>query len=243
VAQKVFMGKRPIISITGSEAEKTQVLASLESYLLSLKAQAFGKNSYNLKQQVLNEGFMTAAKIQYVSQGYNFKNLGYDYSGSMLVLKSIISMDYLWNKVRVQGGAYGAFMNIGRTGEVYFGSYRDPKLAKTLDAYRGIVAYLKDLTLSQRELEKYIIGTISNKDVPISVFVKGEVADNFYFSHISHDQQQKERDQILGTDLADLKAFISMLEEILDQNIICVLGSEEAIRQDADLFMEVRSVK
>ncbi|WKY45640.1 insulinase family protein [Eubacteriaceae bacterium ES2] len=243
VAKKVFLGKRPMISITGSEELKNQVLSALEPYLLSLKAEAFGENSYDLEQQIRNEGFMTAAKIQYVSQGYNFKNLGYDYSGSMLVLKSIISMDYLWNKVRVQGGAYGAFMNIGRTGEVYFGSYRDPKLAKTLEAYRGIVEYLKNLQLSQRELEKYIIGSISNKDVPISVFVKGEVADNFYFSNISQEQQQKERDEILGADLDDLKAFALMLEKILDQNIICVLGSEEAIKKDSDLFTEVRSVK
>ncbi|WKY48671.1 insulinase family protein [Eubacteriaceae bacterium ES3] len=243
VSKKIFLNKKPIISITGSQALKDQVLSSLESYMTQLKVEKFGENNYQLEQEIRNEGFMTAAKIQYVTQGYNFKKLGYDYSGSMLVLKSIISMDYLWNKVRVQGGAYGAFMNVGRTGEVYFGSYRDPKLSKTLDAYQGIVGYLKDLNLSQRELEKYIIGSISNKDVPISVYVKGEVADNFYFSNVSWEDQQKERDEILGTSLDDLKAFISMIEEILEKHIICVLGSEEVIKQETDLFMEVRSIK
>ena len=69
---------------------------------------------------------MTAAKIQYVSKGFNIRELGYSYNGSMLVLKSILAMDYLWNRIRVQGGAYGAHFGINRAGELYFASFRDP---------------------------------------------------------------------------------------------------------------------
>lgn len=243
IATLVFTKKKPIISITGTEAIKDQTLAALTPYISDLAAKKNVKNAFVFETENANEGFLTAAKIQYVSQGYNIRALGYDYKGSQLVLKGILSMDYLWNKVRVQGGAYGAFMNIGRGGDLYFGSYRDPKLKKTFEAYQGVVEYINNLDLSTRELEKYIIGTISSKDVPLSSSVKGEIADNFYFSGVTTEDLQKERDEILQTTLEQLKSEAKMVAAVLSKNIICVLGSEEAIKAEEKLFNKIRYIK
>jgi len=243
IAELVFTTNKPIISITGTEEIKNETLESLKSYINGLELRKEEKLPYHFDTEILNEGFLTAAKIQYVSQGYNIRELGYEYSGSLLVLKSILSMDYLWNKVRVQGGAYGAFMSIGRTGELYFGSYRDPKLKKTLDAFKGAVDYIKNMELSQRELEKYIIGTISSKDVPLSPAVKGEVADTLYFGGLTQADMQKERDQILGTTVDELKSFAGAVAGVLEKNIFCVLGSEEAIKENKTLFKTTRYIK
>ncbi len=243
IAKLVFTTKKPIISITGTEAIKDQTLAALTPYVSGLTAPKDVSKAFVFDTKIANEGFLTAAKIQYVSQGYNIRALGYDYKGSQLVLKGILSMDYLWNKVRVQGGAYGAFMNIGRGGDLYFGSYRDPKLKKTFEAYQGVVEYINHLELSTRELEKYIIGTISSKDVPLSASLKGEIADNFYFSHVTTEDLQKERDEILQTTLEQLKSEAKMVAAVLSKNIICVLGSEEAIKAEEKLFNEIRYIK
>ncbi len=243
IGEKVFLSSQPIVSITGSTALKTQTLEHLQAYLRQLRPAEITKPAYDFDLEIKNEGFMTPAKIQYVSQGYNFRKLGYPYSGSLLVLKSILSMDYLWNKIRVQGGAYGAFMNAGPSGDLYFGSYRDPKLTKTFEAIEGVVAYIKELKLSQRELEKYIIGTISSKDVPLSLAMKGEVADNLYFSKVSDFDKQKEREEILATNQASLKEFEKMLEDVLKQKVLCVLGNEEIVKKESHHFKEVRTIK
>lgn len=243
IAKMVFTKNKPIISITGSEEIKNKTLESIKDYVDGLQPRKEAKLPYHFDTEILNEGFLTAAKIQYVSQGYNIRELGYEYSGSLLVLKSVLSMDYLWNKVRVQGGAYGAFFSIGRTGELYFGSYRDPKLKKTLEAFAGAVDYIRKLDLSQRELEKYIIGTISGKDVPLSAKVKGELADTLYFSGLTEADMQKERDEILATTVEQLKSFVDAVAGVLEKNIFCVLGSEEAIKENKELFKTTRYIK
>lgn len=243
IAELVFSKKKPIISITGTEDIKDKTLEALKPFISGLESKKEKKNAYKFDTVIANEGFLTAGKVQYVSQGYNIRDLGYEYAGSQLVLKGILSMDYLWNKVRVQGGAYGAFMSIGRGGDLYFGSYRDPKLKKTFEAYRGVVDYIKNLDLSKRELEKYIIGTISSKDVPLSASVKGEIADNFYFSRVTPEDIQKERNEILGTTVAEIKSYAEMILKVLDKNTICVLGSEEAINDEKELFKVTRYIK
>jgi Zn-dependent M16 (insulinase) family peptidase len=134
-------------------------------------------------------------------------------------------------------------MSIGRSGDLYFGSYRDPKLKKTFEAYQGVIDYIKNLDLSKRELEKYIIGTISSKDVPLSASVKGEIADNFYFSGVTTEDLQAERDEILETSLEQLKSYAEMVDAVLSKNAICVLGSEEAITEEKELFKETRYIK
>ena len=243
IAKALFTTKKPVISITGSEAIKDKTLNVLAGYLSPLQQREEKKNPYRFDIGIANEGFLTAAKIQYVSQGYNIRELGYTYSGAQLVLKGILSMDYLWNRVRVQGGAYGAFFSIGRSGDLYFGSYRDPKLKKTFEAYAGTVDYIRNLDLSQRELEKYIIGTISSKDVPLSTSVKGEIADNFYFSGITPEDLQRERNEILETTVEQLQSFAGMIEAVLEKNVLCVLGSEEAIKENEELFKITRYIK
>lgn len=243
IAKTVFSTQKPLLSITGNEAIKEKTLGALAGYLAPLAPRSAKKNPFQFEIGVENEGFLTAAKIQYVSQGYNIRDLGYAYSGAQLVLKGMLSMDYLWNRVRVQGGAYGAFFSIGRSGDVYFGSYRDPKLKKTFEAYAGAVDYIRNLELSQRELEKYIIGTISSKDVPLSTPVKGEIADNFYFSGVTAVDLQKERDEILETTVAQLQSYADMIADVLAKNVICVLGSEEAIKENEALFKQTRYIK
>ena len=92
----------------------------------------------NEKEEQKNEGIETPADVQYVCKEYNLMKLGYKYTGKLLVAKGIIGLDYLWNKVRVQGGAYGCPMVITRAGNIGFASYRDPNLKETLEAYKKV---------------------------------------------------------------------------------------------------------
>ena len=91
----------------------------------------------------MNEGFKTQSDVQYVGLGANFRDLGYDFSGKLLVLKHILEYDYLWNYVRVKGGAYGSKLLISVAGDIVFASYRDPNLQETYKNYKKTYNYLK----------------------------------------------------------------------------------------------------
>lgn len=95
------------------------------------------------------------------------------YSGSMNVLKNVLGNEYLWNNVRVKGGAYGCMCGFAPSGNGYFTSYRDPNLAKTYDIYANAADYVRSLALDDRELTKYIIGAVGAIDLPMTASMKG----------------------------------------------------------------------
>ena len=187
---------------------------------------------------VKNEALLAPFNVQYVAKGYDFKKLGYEHSGSMSVLKNILSLDYLWNKVRVQNGAYGCFVDFGRSGTMFFVSYRDPNVGKTLKIYDESADYVENFTVSQRDMVKYIIGTISKLDFPLTAAMKGERAQNLYMSGISKEILQKERDEILGTNQETIRSLATIIRECMSKDYVCALGNHDKINQDKGLFEE-----
>lgn len=160
----------------------------------------------------------------------------------MRVLKSIVSYDYLWNKVRVQGGAYGCFGVFNRNGNMFFTSYRDPALKNTLSAYDGMKNYIENFSGDEREITKYIIGTISDIDTPLTPSMKGEKAAAGYFSDISYEDLQKEREEILDVKIEDIRTLSKLVDDCMKKNYICVLGSEEKIRENKEMFNNTLNV-
>lgn len=187
-----------------------------------------------------NEGFMTSGQVQYVAVGGNFKKAGYPYTGALQILRMIMSYDYLWNNIRVKGGAYGCMSGFKRTGDAYFVSYRDPHLEKTISVYEGIPDYLRSFTADEREMTKYIIGTVSGLDTPLTPQGKGMLSFHAYYAGVTREQMQKERDEILNADEKDIRRLADIVEAVLEQGNLCVIGSEAAIEKNEERFLSVK---
>ena len=186
-----------------------------------------------------NEGFKTAGQVQYVAVSGNFLKKGYEYTGALRILKVILSYDYLWMNLRVKGGAYGCMSNFRRTGDSFLVSYRDPHLARTLEVFRGTPEYLGSFSADEREMTKYIIGTISELDVPLNPSAKGALALNAWMGGLTRQDLQQERDQILQAQTEDIRALADLIQAVLDQENICVVGSEAAIEQNRNILKQV----
>lgn len=236
VSQIIFNKSNLTVSVTLEEEDYEEFKKVMPNLIKALGDNAFDKCSYDFKLKAENEGMMTSGKVQYNAKGYNFKKVGYCYSGTMQVLKTIISFDYLWNKVRVKGGAYGCFGGFNRNGNMYFVSYRDPHLSNTLKVYDESVSYIENFTEDKRGMTKYIIGTISDIDSPLTPSMKGEKAAANYFSGITHEDMQREREEILHTDIEDIKNLAPMVKACMEEKNICVLGNEERIKEEKELF-------
>lgn len=189
-----------------------------------------------------NEGFTTSGQVQYAARTGNFRKKGYAYTGALDILKVILSYDYLWMNLRVKGGAYGCMSGFKRSGESYFVSYRDPHLKRTLEIYEGIPEYVRDFQADEREMTKYIIGTISGKDVPRTPQMQGSISKTAYFCGVTEEMMQKERDQILNADVEDIRNLAPLIEAVLSDDAVCVVGSETAIEKEREIFKEVKSL-
>jgi Zn-dependent M16 (insulinase) family peptidase len=242
VSKLIFNKNNLMISVTGEDDIYNAFVGELPKIIKILGQEKLPDVEYDFKLTRNNEGLLTSSDVQYVAKGYNFIKMGYAYSGKMLVLKTIASLDYLWNRVRVQGGAYGGFANIARSGNIVLVSYRDPNLQETLKAYDGICDYIGSFEASEREMTKYIIGTISDLDSPLTPSMKGERATAYYIRGISEEQRQQEREEVLSTTSEDIKSFKTLLNDITKENYYCVLGNENKLKDNKDIFTNLVNV-
>jgi Zn-dependent M16 (insulinase) family peptidase len=188
-----------------------------------------------------NDGFITASKVQYCAIAANICSDGHAYTGALKVLSNIID-DYLYDEIRVKGGAYGMGSNFGRNGGMYMYSYRDPHVVNTYEAFKGAADHIKNLHLSPAEMEKFILGTIRSFDRPATNAHKGFLATVNHMLGITDRDRQKEREEILGADLATIRGLAHVLEAALAQDNFCAVGSEAAIMQNKALFGNIRKV-
>ncbi len=178
----------------------------------------------------IDEGLIIPAQVNYVGKAANLYDLGYELHGSSMVITRYLGASWLWDRVRVQGGAYGAFCSFDSfSGVLSFASYRDPNLLQTLDNYDGSGPFLRQLALSDDELSKAIIGAIGDLDAYQLPDGKGHTSMLRYMSGIDDEYRQRIRDEILGTTAADFRAFADVLEAAAAKGVVTVLGSGEAI--------------
>ncbi len=189
-----------------------------------------------------NEGFKTSAQVQYVCRAGNYARNGLPYTGALKVLKVIMGYDYLWNNVRVKGGAYGCMSAFRRNGGAYFVSYRDPNLAKTVDVYKKAVEYLERFDADEREMTQYIIGTISGLDVPRTPASEGRRSYGAYIMNMDDAEEQKERDELLATTPEVIRGLAEYVKTFLEEECICVIGNSNAIENEKDLFMHTEAL-
>ncbi|MBE3597054.1 MAG: insulinase family protein [Hydrogenibacillus sp.] len=226
-----------VASLTGEEEELDAFTAAYGPWVRALRAGDRPKAAaWRFDAGVKSEALLAAAKVQYVAKGYNFKALGYDYTGALEVLKTILSYDYLWNRVRVQGGAYGSMVGFERGGNVYFVSYRDPHLEETLAVFDEVPKYIARFSADEREMTKYVLGTISRLDRPLSPSMKGERGDRYALSGLTEAIVNAERAEILGVTPEDIRALAPLVEDVLKHGRIAVLGGSERLRASAGLF-------
>ena len=187
-----------------------------------------------------NEGFQTSGQVQYVAVAGNFADEGYEYTGALRILKVMLSYEYLWTNIRVKGGAYGCMSGFRRTGDGFLVSYRDPHLKNTLEVFRKTGDFIRSFDADEREMTKYIIGTISEIDAPLTPSAKGAMSLNAWFSGITEEDMEKERREILDAQPQDIQNLAGIVDAIVDQDRICVIGSEEKIQQDKEVFKEIK---
>ncbi|MBR1634124.1 MAG: insulinase family protein [Lachnospiraceae bacterium] len=189
-----------------------------------------------------NEGIGTAAQVQYVSAAGNFRRHGFGYSGAMKVLRVLLNYEYFWINIRVKGGAYGCMSTFSRNGNVMFSSYRDPNLAETYDIFKGTADYLASFEASDRDMRKYVIGTVSGMDTPLTPSQEGMRSLTAYLTGMTEERLQKERDEVLSCTVEDIRALSEVIRSVTDEGYVCTIGNEEAIQENEKLFDEVRSL-
>ncbi len=242
VMEKLFTSKNMLVSYTSDE-EGYKLLPDSLKKLTDLLPEGEGTcYPFTFLNGNRNEGFSTASQVNYVARCGTFVGSGQEYTGALKILKVILSYDYLWINLRVKGGAYGCMSGFGRSGEGYFTSYRDPNVRETNRIYDGVVDYLESFQATDRDMTKYVIGTISDMDVPFPPSTRGNRGLSAYLSGVDKEMMEKEREEVLTATQEDIRSLASLVKAVLDTGSLCVIGNEEKIEADKDLFGETKNL-
>lgn len=234
-----------LVNVTVDAGSWSTFQPQLESFLSAIPAGKIKLVSFGIQPEQKKEGLVIPAQVNYVGKGANLYDLGYKYDGSANVIVGYLRMAYLWEKIRVQGGAYGAYSLFDDSSGVFtFLSYRDPNVASTLESFDKAAAFLKSLDssrLSENELTKAIIAAIGDLDAYQLPDAKGYTSMLRYLTNRTEDLRQRIRDQVLSTNGEDFIAFGEVLEKVAQSNAVTVLGSQNAL-ESADVGLDITKV-
>ena len=240
---KVLVRARMMVSFTADAKAYEAAKPIMATYLNRIAEGDAAGVQAPLVLQKKNEGFTDASQIQYVARVGNFCDHGFSYRGSLKILKLILSYEYLWINIRVKGGAYGCMSSFLRTGESYFVSYRDPNLGKTNEIYEHVPDYLRTFDADERDMTKYVIGTFGSLDTPMNPEAKGSRSMSAYLQELPFEQIQKERDEILHATPQDIRDLADLIASVLSDECLCVIGNENAIRAERELFVSIQTLQ
>lgn len=242
LAEMIFRPENLMVDFVGSQ----EGLNALEAPITALKEKLYTvsvkEGKFFPAPERKNEGFRTSGQVQYVCRAGNFRKKGLPYKGTLKALKVMMGYGYLWENVRVKGGAYGCMCTFGKSGDCYFVSYRDPNLKKTIEVYEQAADMIEAFEADERTMTQYIIGALSEMDTPMNPAGKGLASLSAYMTGLTEEIMQKERDELLAAQPEDIRELAQYVRAFMSDGYLCVVGNAEKIKDAEEMFLHTESL-
>ncbi len=229
ISNKLFNKKNVLVSLSGD----SEIVAKLKIAVSKIKLPR--KEFVDILKVELakpsKEALIIPAGISYNAYANSLDSLNLKYNGKYMVLTQIVNYDYLWSEIRVKGGAYGCGLNVSRSNDFALGSFRDPNVTNTYTAFKNLPNYLKNLKISKEEFVSYIIGTMSNFDIPSSTPLTIDLSDINYLLGITKKSKLQFKKEIMNTKLEDIKELANVFELLQKGASEYTIGNEDKIKE------------
>ena len=188
---------------------------------------------------MLSGNIALAAPCDIVFNGYSYRTDPDISGGALMLSKKILSLEYLWQKIRVENGAYGCGTAPNSAKRLDMWSYRDPQIVSTLDTYDNAARFLSELELSNRAVEDYIISVVRGLDNPRLPRSTAYLSDIYYLVGRGSEVEQRERDELLSCTLRDVNEVGERLKNSVKEKSYCTVGNAENIERYKELYDEI----
>ncbi|MCQ2428306.1 MAG: insulinase family protein [Clostridia bacterium] len=239
-AKRIFVKERAVIAVAGDTPD-----AWIEELIGALPhGDAAGKKASVGTLEKVSEGIEIPAQIGFAGLAGRFDS-SYDYTAGTVVATHFVSYDWLWNEVRVKGGAYGCGLSVGASGSVSFTSYRDPQPASSLDAFAKSAGKLRALADEGPEaIEKYIISSLPAADPMLTPASEMSRDVSLYFRGLPADFPIKAREEILAVNPDTLRKAADMLDDVIaNSSAVVVVGGSKVLEACGDRLQKISPLK
>ena len=177
------------------------------------------------------EGLVMPSPVNFVGLATRLPHTPDIPEGSVAVATRLLRNDYLWEQVRMRGGAYGASCAYDRINHTLsFSSYRDPHVLQTLEIYKQAAAWLQQPHLDAHALEQLKIGTLGA--LHRARHAESAAYHSLYRHLVHHDEHMRRQywEDVIHTEPRHLQAFGQALGEALSMEVrLCILGSKSKL--------------
>lgn len=237
VYSRSFPKDNLIINILGKKNNNNMIEDKIIDFSNQLKSVDLTTNNYNFKTAV-NEAYKANISVQYNGLIVDYKELGYEFSGKLAVLKEILSQ-YLHYHLRTINGAYNGFLGFDRN-NMFAYSYRDPKLAETYEIYKTMPDFIEQIQLSETELNNFIISAYGKANTLKSII---EQNDKYLVFELNNTRIRREEiiNELLSTTIDDIRGYAPMLRDLVDNAYYGSVGNSDVIENNQELFDHVKN--
>lgn len=246
ISGKVIGRDNCIVSLTCSNELKNQIIGDIQAFLEGLNCCGSLEGDHNGWQYEPYSGnlaYKYSGDVNFVSYAGRCMLKSVRDGGLLNLVRNIINSEYLYEKLRVLGGAYGGgFAFNQRTGNGCFYSYRDPNVESTLEAYENSADFIRKYDKSDREILKLIIGTIGTLDAPLSPSAKGSRAFYLDMEGVSLDEVRERRHALINATVEDIRSMAYVFDSINKSPVVSAVASEESLNAEGSKFDKIEKM-
>lgn len=231
IKRELFTKQGLFFHISSSESYEDRLKKSLDNIIESLpdgESFVHPVEHYDFIENI--EGLVANSKVSYTGLTVKGAFLGSKEYSAQIVLCNLLKTGYLWENIRMKGGAYGAFVSCsGMDGSITFGSYRDPNIAQTIDHYKQSLEWMAAGNITQEEVDLAIISVIGKELKPLTPMEKSIIGHRRSLLGITKELRQHKRENILKLSKQDIMDFAAAVLHFWDESSIAILSSKEAL--------------
>ena len=176
-----------------------------------------------------HEAFVIPSDICFAARACDPRRLGIDVTGAWAVAANALSYDYLWNEIRVKGGAYGCGFRAAGERQTAFYTYRDPAIDPSIERAERAGAWLGSFEPDKAAFEGFIVSCVSGMDAPVKPYALTKRRNTTYLAGLDPHAREERRTQMLAATPAELRSLGADVTRIAAESPTCVFGGREVI--------------
>lgn len=225
---RIFTSTGAVASFTGSDEDYRRYWSAAGDLGLSPRTAAT-KELYVPWPEDKREAFIIPSDVTYLARACDPRTLEIETDGTWSVASNALSYDYLWNEIRVKGGAYGCGFRSPSPRHASFYTYRDPAIDPSLARIEAAGDWLASFDPDADTFEGFIVSCVSGMDAPLKPYTLTKRRNAEYFCKTPSGKRAERRQQMLESTPDALRALAADISRIAREAPACVFAGREAI--------------
>lgn len=176
-----------------------------------------------------HEAFVIPSDICFAARACDPRRLGIDVTGAWAVAANALSYDYLWNEIRVKGGAYGCGFRAAGERQTAFYTYRDPAIDPSIERVARAGEWLGSFEPDEAAFEGFIVSCVSGMDAPVKPYALTKRRNTTYLAGLDPHAREERRAQVLAATPGELRSLGADVTRIAAESPTCVFGGRDVI--------------